>query len=124
MRWSRARPETGLQIAWTLFDLGGARLHLDFLQQAVEVEPKGEHRQLASGHPGPGLRRSIPVEFHAILVRVAQVERLADAVIARPVGRDTFGDETPEGVGEGPAGGIEDGDVMEPVAPAGGGDPP
>jgi len=45
--------EAGLQISWSFFDLGGGRVRVDLVQQAVEVEPTREHRQLAFGRPGP-----------------------------------------------------------------------
>src|SRR4051812_10776490 len=102
MRWSGAGPETGLQFSWTLLDLGVVRIRFDPAQQAVQVEPTCEHRQFAFRGPGASFLRSVPVEFHPVVIRVTQVERLADPVIAGPVERDSCGDETPEGVGEGP----------------------
>src|SRR4051794_21704494 len=42
-----------LRVSWPLLDLGGVRLRLDFLQQAVEVEPPCVHGQFTPRRPRP-----------------------------------------------------------------------
>ena len=92
----------------------GLRLVPALAEQALEVEPPREHRQPALGRAGPRRLGPVPVELDPVLVRVAQVERLADAVVAGAVERDAGGDQPAQGVGQRRAGRIEDGEVVEP----------
>jgi hypothetical protein len=57
-------------------------------QQVVEIEPLGEHRQRSVGVARPLFFRPVPIQFDAVLVGVAQIKRLADAVIAGAVERN------------------------------------
>ena len=58
--------------------------------------------------------RAIPVELEPVAVGIAQVERLADAVIGRAVERDARVDQAAQRVGERGAIGIADRGVVEP----------
>ena len=56
----------------------------------------------------------IPVELDAVLVGIAQVERLADAVVAGAVERDAGRDQPAQRVGQRRACRIEDREVEQP----------
>jgi hypothetical protein len=84
-----------------------------FGEEGIEVEESGGHGEVAGGGARPLVGGAIPIEFHAILIRVAEVEGLAYAVVGGAIEGDVGGDETAEGVGEGGPGGVEDGDVIE-----------
>ena len=56
-------------------------------EEGIEVEPLGHHGELARRRSRPVRLGPVPVELDAILVGIAQVERLADAVVARAVER-------------------------------------
>ena len=56
-------------------------------QQGPEIEPLRRHLQRTVGISRPLAARPIPVELEAVAIRVAQIERLADAVIAGAVER-------------------------------------
>ena len=57
--------------------------------------------------------RTVPVQLDAVAVGVAQVERLAHAVVAGAVERDAGVDQPAQRVGERGAGGVEDREVVE-----------
>src|SRR3954447_8844778 len=76
------------------------------------------HCQAAVGRARPRLLGSVPVQLHAVAVRVAQVERLAHAVVAGPVQRDVRVDQPAQGVGQRRPGRVQHGEVVEP-RPAG-----
>jgi hypothetical protein len=59
-----------------------ARPGLTLAEEIVEIEPTREHRKAAAGIARPFVSRSIPIKFDAVLVGIAQVQRLADAVVA------------------------------------------
>jgi hypothetical protein len=82
-------------------------------EEALEVEGVGVHGEAAVGAAGPVGFGAVPVELYAVEVWVVEVEGLADAVVGGPVERDVGGEEAAEGVGQGCACGIEDGEVVE-----------
>ena len=53
-------------------------------------------------------------ELDAVLVGVAQVQGLADAVVGRALEFHAGGDQPAQGVGKKRAGGIQDGDMVQP----------
>ena len=65
----------------------------------------------------PVLARAIPVELDAVPVRVAEVERLADAVVGRAVEADPGVEQPAQRVGERLAGRVADRGVEEPGRP-------
>ena len=73
-----------------------------------------DHGERAVGIPRPFLLRPVPVELDAVLVRIAEIERFADAVVARAVELDAGLDQPAERIGERGARRVEDGDVVEP----------
>lgn len=52
-------------------------------KQRVQIKRAGEHGELAVGRARPVVRVPIPIQFHAVVVRIAQVNRLAHPVIRR-----------------------------------------
>ena len=52
-------------------------------------QPLREHRQRAIRRARPLFLRPVPIEFDAVLVGIAQIKRLADAVVAGAVELDT-----------------------------------
>ena len=59
-----------------------------------------EHCDAAIRRPRPRLPRAVPVEFDAVAIRVAQVERFADAVIGGAFEGYSRFDEPAQGVGQ------------------------
>src|SRR5215207_9559477 len=84
------------------------------LQQAVEIEPLREHGQLAVRGARPLLVRFIPIEFHAVLVGVAQVKRLAHAMVRGAVEGYARRNQPAQRIGERGAGRVVNGCVVEP----------
>ena len=92
-----------------------------FLQQPFEIEPARVHLDAAVGRLRPFLARAVPIEFDAVFVGVAQIQRLADAVVGGAVERDAGRRQTAQRVGERGAGRIErwpDGTARSCRAPA------
>ena len=73
-----------------------------------------------SGVARPFRTRPVPVELEAVAIRVAKIQRLADAVIAGAVKRDAGLLEPAKRVGERRAVRIADGEVIEAGRPGGG----
>ena len=71
------------------------------------------HGQSAIGGAGPLLGRAVPVEFHAVLVRIAKIQGFADTVIRGPVEMDASALKPPQGVGQGGPGGVTEGEMEE-----------
>ncbi len=60
-------------------------------QQIRQTESSRRHRQRPVGVARPLGCGAIPVEFNAVLVRIAQIERFPDAVIRRAIEGDASG---------------------------------
>src|SRR5690348_339338 len=82
-------------------------------EQRIEVDRLGEHRRLPLGVERPFALRPVVIELDAVLVRIAQIQRDGDAVIARSVEADSGGEDATERIGEGLSVGIPDGGVVE-----------
>jgi hypothetical protein len=83
-------------------------------EQPFQVQRTGEHNDaLVVLWARPLLARAIPVEFHAVVIGVTQVESLGDAVIRGPVQRVARVQEPFEHAGELLALGVEDGEMEE-----------
>ena len=52
-----------------------------FREQHIQIQPASEHGQAAVGRTRPLFGRAVPIKFHAVIVRVAEVKRLADTVV-------------------------------------------
>jgi hypothetical protein len=72
------------------------------------------HGEAPVGATRPVLLIPIPIELDAVAVWVAQVQRFADAVVARAVEPDAGVDEAAQSVGEQRTRRIEDGDMEQP----------
>src|SRR5665213_288508 len=84
------------------------------LQQILQIEAMREHRERSVRCPRPLFFRPVPIKLDAVLVGIAQVKRLADAVVAGAVKRNAGADHAMERIRQrGPAR-IEDGGVIEP----------
>ena len=99
-------------------------LPLQLVQEVLQVEAAGVHLELAGFGAGPLVRCAVDVEFDAVAVGIAEVQRLADAVVAGAVEGDAGLDEAAQGVGEVAARGVEDRRVIEAGGAGGGGEPP
>ena len=66
----------------------------------MEVQGAGVHGEFAVGGAGPGVARTVPVEFDAVLIRVAEIESFADAVVGGSIERNLVLDERFEGSAE------------------------
>jgi len=82
-------------------------------EQAPQVEVARVHRELAVGRARPLFLRPVPVKLDAVLVGIAQVERLADAVIGSAVERNLRLDQTAQRIAQRRAGRIEDREMVQ-----------
>src|SRR5687768_5359627 len=82
-------------------------------EEIVEVQRLSDHRQPALRRARPVLAGAIPVQLDAVAIRVAEVERFADAMVAGAFEGDVGGDEALERIGERGAGWIKDREVIE-----------
>src|SRR5947209_15648317 len=82
-------------------------------EQCIKVDRLGEHRRLPLGVARPLALRPVVIELDAVLVRIPQVERHRDAVVARPVEADACGEDAAQRIGERLPVGIPDGRVVE-----------
>jgi hypothetical protein len=64
------RQTVALQIPWTLFDLRDVLCLFDLFEQAIQVQPPSEHRQLSFRRPRPLVLRSVPIKLDSILVGI------------------------------------------------------
>ena len=71
----------------------------------------GKHRQAAIGISRPFRTRSVAVEFDAILIGIAQVEGLADAMIRSSIQRDARALQSAKRIRQRCTIRVEDGDV-------------
>ena len=53
------------QVPWPFLDLRHILYGFGLVQQAIQVKPPSEHRQLAMRRPGPRFLRTIPIQLHA-----------------------------------------------------------
>ena len=72
----------------------------------------------------PFLLRPVPIKLDAVVVRVAQIERLGDAVVAGAFERDLGDDQPAQRVGQQPPGRVEDRGMVKAGGAGGGGEPP
>ena len=97
----------GGQVADLQMDVSDARLRIDarpwfqlalqFENQLVKVERRGDHAQLTIWLARPLLPRTVAVELDPVSLRISQVERLADAVVRRPLQWITRVEQPPQG---------------------------
>jgi hypothetical protein len=59
------------------------------------------------GGPRPFFARSIPIKFEAVFIRIAQIERFADAVVRRAIERNARALEAKQSVSQLSTRGIE-----------------
>jgi hypothetical protein len=82
-------------------------------EKSFKVEPPGHHREAAIVIARPFGLGSVAVEFNAILVGIAQIERFAYPVIGGAVEPYAIGGETAERIGKIATARIEDCDVIK-----------
>src|SRR5258706_14266260 len=83
-------------------------------KQRLKMEWARKHREPACRIARPCCFRAVPIQLDAVAVRIAQVERLAHAVIARAFERNPGGRETPQRIRERRARGIKDRQMIKP----------
>ncbi len=66
-------------------------------KQLFEIQRFGVHRQRAVGPARPVGLRTVPVQLDTVPVRIAQINRLAHAVIGRPLERDARLEQASQG---------------------------
>src|SRR5207249_1671348 len=84
----------------------------------IQIERPSVHRDLAVRRARPLLPWPIPIKFDAIVVGIAQVKRLTDAMIARAVERNPRRDQATKRVGEFGSCWVENGKMIK-TGPAG-----
>jgi hypothetical protein len=102
-----------LQVSWPFVNLRGTHLRRTFPKQTVEIKPPTIHRQAAVRRPRPCFLWSVPIQFHAVVVRITQVNRFANAVIARSIQRNAGGDQSAQSISQRTPGGIKDGGMIQ-----------
>ena len=88
--------------------------HFPLPQQFLEIQPFREHRERSVRRARPLLLRPVAIELDAVLVGIAQIKRLADAVIAGAVELDAGLRSRDQRVGQRRARRVENGDVEQP----------
>src|ERR1051326_5638546 len=89
-----------------------------FAQKRFHVQGPRVHLHTDTlARPGPLLLRPVPVELDPVLVRIAEVDRLADAVVARAAQRDPGLEHAADGIAERGARRVADRDVVEARRP-------
>ena len=83
-------------------------------EQILEIQPLREHRQRSIRRARPFLLRPVAVELDAVLVGIAQIQRLADAVVAGAVKLDAGLDHAIQRIRQRRARRIENGGVKQP----------
>src|SRR4051794_14002364 len=83
-------------------------------QEIIDVEPAREHRQRAIGIARPLLLGPVAIKLNPVLVRIAQVERFTDAVIAGSIESNARCHHAMQRIGEGWSRRIKDGGVKQP----------
>src|SRR6266566_7567333 len=83
-RWQRRSEVAHLAAGAILRPRLGGR----FTQQVVEIEPAGDHVEVVVRRARPKLLRPVAIELDAVLVGVAQIERLAHAMVGSAVERN------------------------------------
>src|SRR6185503_13227562 len=73
---------------------------LAFAQQRLQIQPPREHCELTVGGARPLRLRPVPVQLDAVLVGIAKVERLADAMVRGAVERNAGLQHSSKRVGE------------------------
>ena len=111
-----ATPASGLRIgsscASRLLTMRSYALPLP--QQLLQIQPFREHRQRSIRRARPFFLRPVAVELDAVLVGIAQIQRLADAVVAGAVELDAGLDHAIQRIRQRRARGIENGGVKQP----------
>jgi hypothetical protein len=90
----------------------GRRRHV-LGKQLLEIERLGDHGQVALRGARPLGLRAVPVELDAVAIGIAEIERLADAVVGGSLKRNVRADKAAERIGQLRARGIDDGEVIE-----------
>lgn len=88
-------------------------LTLGGVQEILDIEAAREHRQRSVRIARPLALGLVPIELDAVLVGIAQIKRLAHAMIRRAVKRNTVLGQSLQRIGEIGAGRIEDGEVKQ-----------
>jgi|GEM_PF-4357387 len=89
-------------------------------QQGLQIQRPREHRQSAIRIHWPLVLRPIPIQLDAILIRIAQIQRLAHLMIRRAVERDACGFEPSQGISRIRTLRVEDRRVEKPGGARGG----
>src|ERR1700693_1069533 len=85
-----------------------------FPEQPLEVEVPAAERQVTFGVARPLVFGTVPGQLEAVLVRVAQVERLVGAVVVHAVERPVGRHQPAQRVAERGPGRVANGDVVQP----------
>src|SRR6267378_7538212 len=84
-----------------------------FGKQIVQIESSSEHLNFTLAVSGPEVLRPVPIKFDAILIRIAQVESLAHAVVARTIELDLRSQQPAKRVGQSSPCRIEDREIVK-----------
>src|ERR1051326_1029808 len=100
-----ARDGCGQRFA-TCFETGGITSHREsswgrrLLKKRVQVQWPREHRKTSVRIMRPLLPGAIPIKLHAISIRIAEIQRLADPVIRCALKLDAGLDQAPQGISQ------------------------
>ena len=90
---------------------------VSFPEQRVQIKWPRHHRQVTLSRPWPLLEWKVPVKLNSVIVRIAQVERVADSVIGRALKRNPRLNQSVQGIRQFRPGGIENRKMVESRRP-------
>ncbi len=82
-------------------------------QQGLQIERSRDHRQFSVFPSRPLFFGQIPIQFHAIVVRVAKIKRVAYAMVGRALQGNASMQHTPQGVCKFGPSGIENRQMIQ-----------
>ena len=68
-------------------------------EQSIEIKRAGKHLESPIGGSRPLVRRTVPIKFDAVFVRIAQIKRFAHPVVGRAIELDILAAQALERVG-------------------------
>src|SRR5207237_6388556 len=92
---------------------------LDLLQQPLQIQWLRKHRQLSLSRARPLLSRAVPIKFHSVSIRIAQIQSLTDAMIGSAFQWNPCFDELAQSVGKLGSRRIKNGQMIKPCSARG-----
>lgn len=65
-------------------------------QQRMQIQRLRDHGQVTGWRPGPLLGGQVPIQFDSIVVRIAEIERVAHAMVRHALHLDACPEQSPQ----------------------------